>query len=214
MKIRVSIADDHPLILRGLQNLLSNHTDIEVSGIYENGSDLLAGLAENAPDVLLLDIQMPDKNGLELTSIISHQFPAVGIIALTNLDSQFYIKSMLNQGALGYILKNSNEDILLEAIKTVYNREPYLEPTLRERTWRTMIKGQHVTSPDGGHSLTRREKEILLLIAKEFTSQEIADKLFLSLRTVETHRMNLMLKLGAKNMIGLVKAAIQMGLVE
>jgi DNA-binding NarL/FixJ family response regulator len=214
MKIRVSIADDHPLILRGLKNLLSNHKDIEVLGVYENGSELLPGLAENTPDILLLDIQMPDKNGLELTGTIAHQFPDIGIIALTNLDSQYYIKSMLNQGALGYILKNSNEEILIEAIKTVYNREPYLEPTLRERTWRTMVKGQHGPSPDTGHSLTRREKEILQLIAKEYTSQEIADKLFLSLRTVETHRMNLMLKLGAKNMIGLVKAAIQMGLVE
>ncbi len=213
MKIRIAIADDHPLILRGLQNLLNNHADIEVSGIYENGSDLLASLAENTPDILLLDIQMPDKNGLELAGIISHQYPDIGIIALTNLDNQFYIKSMLNQGALGYILKNSNEETLIEAIKTVYNREPYLEPALRERAWRTMVKAQHAP-PEGGHSLTRREKEILQLIAKEYTSQEIADKLFLSLRTIETHRMNLMLKLGTKNMIGLVKAAIQMGLVE
>jgi DNA-binding NarL/FixJ family response regulator len=214
MKIKVSIADDHPLILRGLQNLLNNNEDIEVNGLYENGNELLVGLTENPADILLLDIQMPDKNGLELASLVTQQFPETGIIALTNLDSQFYIKSMLSQGAMGYILKNSNEETLIEAIKTVYNREPYLEPSLRERAWRNMVKGQFSSAPEGGNTLTRREKEILQLITQEYTSQKIADKLFLSLRTVETHRMNLMLKLGAKNMIGLVKAAIQMGLVD
>ena len=212
MKIRVAIADDHPLILRGLQNLLRDHPDIEITGVYENGTALLEGLAQTPPDVLLLDIQMPDKNGLELAGIISQQYPDTGIVALTNLDSQFYIKSMLHQGALGYILKNSGEATLIEAIKTVYNRQPYLEPALRERAWRDMVRAQHTT--DVQHSLTRREKEVLQLIAREYTSQEIADKLFLSLRTVETHRMNLLLKLGTKNMVGLVKAAIQMGLVD
>jgi DNA-binding NarL/FixJ family response regulator len=212
MKIRVAIADDHPLILRGLQNLLRDHPDLEITGVYENGTDLLEGLATSQPNVLLLDIQMPDKNGLELAGIITQQYPDIGIVALTNLDTQFYIKSMLNQGALGYILKNSGEATLIEAIKTVYNRQPYLEPALRDRAWRDMVKAQNIT--DARHSLTRREKEVLQLIAKEYTSQEIADKLFLSLRTVETHRMNLLLKLGTKNMVGLVKAAIQMGLVD
>lgn len=212
MTIKVAIADDHPLILHGMRMLLSTHPDMCITGTYRNSRDLLEGIAQTQPDILLLDIHMPGKNGIELAGIITQDYPGTGIIALTNLDNSFYIKSMLNQGVLGYILKNSEEIVLMEAIHTVYNGTPYLEPSLRDRAWHDMVKAK--TRPPEQHSLTRREKEILRLIASEHTSQEIADKLCVSHRTVDAHRTNLLLKLGVKNMVGLVKAAIQMGLVE
>lgn len=212
MKIKVSIADDHPLILSGLQNVLLHFPEVEVIATYENGDELIKGIAQQMPDVLILDIQMPGKNGTEIASIISKKYPNVKILALTILENNYYIKTMLRNGALGYLLKNSKQEILLEAIKTVYRGEQYIEPSLKERVWRDMMKtGNQIELQP---KLSRREKEILQLIANEYTSQEIADKLFLSLRTIETHRLNLLLKLGMKNTAGLVKIAVQLGLVE
>lgn len=210
--IKITIVDDHPLIVRGLKALLRDVPDIEIIDIFHNGKDLLEGLEKQQPDVLLLDVLMPDKTGLELAGILKQTYPDIRILALTNMDTNFYIKGMLNQGVLGYLLKNSDEATLIQAIKTVYNGEPYLDPILKERAWRDVMKTKNQESAE--HSLTRREKEILKLIANEYTSQEIADKLFLSLRTVETHRLNLLIKLGTKNTVGLVKAAIQMGLAD
>lgn len=212
MKIKISIADDHPLIISGLQNMLRHFPEFDIIATYENGAQLLQGFAQMLPDVLLLDIQMPGQSGTELAGIIAEQYPSVRILALTNLDNNFYIKNMLRQGVLGYLLKNSKQEILVEAIKAVNTGEQYLEPSLKERVWHDMMKtqNQNVLQP----SLTRREKEILQLIASEYTSQEIAEKLFLSLRTIETHRLNLLSKLGLKNTAGLVKVALQMGLVQ
>ncbi len=212
MKIKISIADDHPLVIRGLRGLLHDIPEIDIIDVYHNGKELMEGLEQQQPDVLLLDIQMPGKNGMELAGIITQSYPDVRILALTNLDNNFYIKGMLSQGALGYLLKNSDEEVLIEAIKTVYDGKPYLEPALRDRAWKDMVKTKGDTATQ--HSLTRREKEILKLIACEYTSQEIAEKLFVSLRTVDTHRLNLLIKLGAKNTVGLVKAAMHMGLIE
>jgi len=210
--ITVAIADDHPLILQGLHTLLSGQQGIHVTATYRNSRDLLEGIVQEKPNILLLDIQMPGKNGIELAGIVTQTCPETGIIALTNLNGSFYIKSMLNKGVKGYVLKDSDETVLLEAIAAVYKGLSYLDPSLRDRAWQDMVKTKK--GPPAQHTLTRREKEILRLIASEYTSEEIADKLFLSYRTIETHRTNLMLKLGTKNMVGLVKAAIQMGLME
>jgi len=212
MRIKVAIADDHPLIISGLLHVLRHFPEIEIAGTYEHGEDLLANIGANLPDVLLLDIQMPGRNGTELAGILSRKYPSVRILALTILENNYYIKTMLRNGAAGYLLKNSKQETLIEAIRTVHAGDQFIEPSLKERVWRDMMKAgnQAETQPD----LSRREKEVLRLIANEYTSQEIADKLFLSLRTVETHRLNLLLKLGMKNTAGLVKYAVQMGIVE
>ncbi len=212
MSIKLMIADDHPLIISGLQNMLRHFPDIEIVGTFETGKELLEGLRSIKPDVLLLDIQMPDKTGTELAGTISKNYPDIRIIALTVLENNHYIKAMLRNGASGYLLKNSRQDVLIEAINAVYVGEQYIEPSLKDRVWRDIMKSD--SQPTLKPILSKREKEVLQLIADEYTSQEIADKLFISLRTVESHRLNLLLKLGMKNMAGLVKVAVQMGLVE
>jgi DNA-binding NarL/FixJ family response regulator len=212
MHISIAIADDHPLILQGLQTLLNGQPGLRVTATYRTSQELLEDMTRKQPNILLLDIQMPGKSGMELAAIVTQTYPDTGIIALTNLNGSFYIKSMLNKGVKGYVLKDSDEAILLDAIAAVHKGESYMDPSLRDRAWQDMVRSKK--GAQAQQSLTRREKEILRLIASEYTSQEIADKLFLSYRTVETHRTNLILKLGTKNMVGLVKAAIQMGLVE
>ncbi len=210
--IRIAIIDDHPLIVNGLQNMLRHNPDIEITGAYTNSKDLFDGLSKTTPDILLIDIQMPEKTGPELAKIIQQKYPAIRMIALTNLDNNFYVKTMLRNGVSGYVLKSSDQEVLLEAIRTVYDGNEYLEPGMKERVWEDMVKSRRQTNSTA--PLTRREKEILTLIANEHTTQEIAAMLFLSANTVETHRLNLLSKLDVKNTAGLVKKAMQMGLVE
>lgn len=213
MPITVSITDDHPLALEGIQNMLRNVPEITIRNTYCSGEDLLLGLETDQPDVLLLDMLLPDKNGPELTAIISKTYPQVRIIAITSLDAPVHMKNMMRQGSKGYLLKNTDKTSLVQAIKQVYEGQEYIDPVLKEKLLNHVLhyQKQHAgKSPD----LTQREKEILRLIVNEHTSQEIADKLFLSLRTIETHRFNMQKKLGVNNNIGLVKIAIQMGLID
>lgn len=162
---------------------------------------------------MLLDILLPDQSGAGLAASISKTYPEIRIIAITSLDAPVHLRNMMRQGCKGYILKNTDKTALVNAIKQVYNGSEYIEPLLKEKMLNHVLHYQKLStgrSPD----LTRREKEILKLIVDELICQEIADKLFLSLRTVGTHRFNLQKKLGVNNNIGLVKVAIQMGLVN
>lgn len=212
MNIKIAIADDHPLVINGLTHILANSTDMTITGSYQNGAELLEGIKVVQPDVLLLDIQMPGQTGDELAEIIAELYPSVKMLALTNLDNVFYIKNMLKKGVQGYILKTARENILLDAIRTVYNGEQYLEPVLKEKLLQDTIhsKQQRSTAP----VLSRREKEILQYIASNLTSQQIADKLFISKRTVDNHRLSLLMKMDVKNVAALVKKAIQTGMIN
>lgn len=212
MSIKLAIVDDHVLIVQGLKHLLLQHTDIIIADIYTSGQALLEGLMQHQPDVLLMDIQLPDKSGNELVRILNKQYPNIKIIALTSMDTIFHIKDMMQHGCLGYVTKQAGPDVLIEAIRKVYKGEEFLEDSIKERWIQSMIKTDKEnakTTP-----LSRREKEILKLIASEHTNQEIADKLFLSQRTVESHRYSLLQKLNVKNTAGLVRMAVQMGLIE
>lgn len=213
MSIKIVITDDHPLAIAGLQNMLYNVPDIEVTAAYNTGAALLEGLSCQQPDILLLDVLLPDKKGTELATFISHTYPLVKIIALTSLDAPIHVRSMMREGCKGYVLKNTDKASLIYAIDQVYHGHEYIEPALKEKLLYNVIHYRKLAigkSPN----LTHREKEILKLIVAEYTSQQIADQLFLSLRTVETHRFNLQKKLAVNNTIGLVKAAIQMGLID
>lgn len=214
MSIKVAITDDHLIAIGGVKNMLQDNPDIAVTATYTSGDALLEDLQNgNQPDVLLLDILMPGKTGKELATIIHETYPNIRILALSSLDAPIHVKGMMRRGCLGYLLKNTDQDTLVDAIQHVYRGEEYVEPSLKEQMFSNVLKGKR--QHDGAETLlTQREKEILQLIVAEHTSQEIADKLFLSLRTVEGHRLNLLQKLDAKNIVGLVKIAMQMGLVD
>ena len=205
--INLAITDDQVIILNGLQKILADVPNIRITGIYNNGDELLEALVKQQPDVLLLDIQMPGKSGIELAAIITKTYKNIKIIALTNIDVLAQIKKILQQGVLGYLLKDASPEIIVKAIETVYDGDQYIQEDLKQQLLNSlsMLNAKQI--------VTRREKEILQMIVDEFTNQEIADKLYLSLRTVENHRNNLLQKLKVKNTAGLVKVAIQEGLV-
>ena len=205
--INLAITDDQVIILNGLQKILADVPNIRITGIYNNGDELLEALVKEQPDVLLLDIQMPGKSGIELAAIITRTYKNIKIIALTNIDVLAQIKKILQQGVLGYLLKDASPEIIVKAIETVNEGDQYIQEGLKQQLLNSfsMLNAKQI--------VTRREKEILQMIVDEFTNQEIADKLYLSLRTVENHRNNLLQKLKVKNTAGLVKIAIQEGLV-
>lgn len=210
MTIRIAIADDHPMIVDGLQNMLAGTPCIVLTATYSNGAQLLKGLQNDVPDVLLLDIQMPGKTGDELAAIILKKHPEIRIIALTNFDSALYVGNMLRNGALGYLLKTTDKHTLIEAIEAVYEGRQYLDVAIRDKAGHTKQKSGFISQM----SLTLREKQILQQIVNGSTSQEIAASLFLSLKTIENYRSRIFLKLDVKNVAELVKKALQMGLAD
>lgn len=212
MNIKIAIADDHPLVIKGVHHILEGREDMEITGSYTNGNDLMTGLALSIPDILLLDIQMPGKTGEELAPEIKMKYPTVKMLALTNHDDVYYINSMIDKGVMGYVLKTTSEEILLTAIRTVYTNTNYIDPSLLEK-W-IQQKTQNQSLKEAIPILTKREKEVLLHIAANLTSQEIADKMFLSKRTVDSHRQSLLIKMNAKNTAAMVKKAVQMGLLS
>lgn len=211
MSIKIVITDDHPLVTEGLQNMLRYSTEMEVIGTYESGADLLQSLSRIKPDILLLDIHMPGSNGDEIARIIKRDYPGLPIIALTNMDNIYYIKSMLQQGVSGYLLKNIKREKLLQAIKTVYDGGTYLDNVVKEKIAEEKENIKKQTAY--GSTLTRREMDVLKLIAENNTSKEIADKLHLSKRTIDHHRESILSKMEVKNVSALVKKAIEMGLI-
>ncbi len=212
MNINIAIADDHPMIIGGLQNMISVYPQITLVGTYCNGATLLEGLQQVQPDVLLLDIQLPDKTGDLLAPIILKKYPEIRILALTNLNSALYVHNMLRMGVLGYVLKNTDPGMVIKAIEAVYRKEQFIDPALKENLeqFTVRMKREAALKP----ALTLREKEILRLTVNGDTIQEISEKLFIGLRTVEYYRSNLFLKLDVKNMAGLIKKALLLGLSE
>ncbi len=212
MNIRITIADDHPMIIGGLRNMLPVYPHITLTGAYPNGEALLEGLLQELPDVLLLDIQMPDKTGDVLMPVILRKYPDLRILVLTNLNSAFYVHNMFRLGASGYVLKNTDPEIVIEAIETVYNGGRFTDPALVEKLdeFTSRMKKEAALKP----TLTPREQEILRLTVAGDTIQEISEKLFIGLRTVEYYRTNLFMKLEVKNMAGLIKKALELGLAD
>lgn len=209
--IKIAITDDHPAIAEGIKSMFSANAKIQVGSIYPDGKTTLQDLPGNPVDILLLDINLPDMDGLEVCKHLTGQLPGLKIIAFTSYRETGLLKSMLNSGAAGFLLKNAGHEDILEAIYDVYNGEDYIQPEMKELLLKESLK----RLPDRRFipRLTRREKEILGLILEELTTQEIAEKLFVSPKTVETHRLNLLQKLGVKNTAGLVKVTLEKGLL-
>jgi DNA-binding NarL/FixJ family response regulator len=212
MQIKIAIADDHPMIIKGLQNILAAYPHICLIATYRDGTELLEGLMLQQPDVLLLDIQLPEKTGDELAPIIVKKHPGVQILTLTNFDSSLHASNMLKCGVRGYVLKSANEDILIRAIETVHKGEIFLEEKMREKLRR--LDTRIVKAVSNKSTLTAREKEILQLIVDGLSGPEIAEALFISIRTVNNCRAGIMLKLDVKNTAAMIKKALRSGLAD
>ncbi len=205
MITKVFIVDDHYMVIEGIRSLLSNDKQIEWSGHAMNGASCLAYLQKGQPDVILMDINLPDISGIDLCKIVKEKYPSVFIIGLSTFNQQSFIQKMMDNGASGYVLKNATQDELTDAIVQVMKGKIYLSEEA-SHTLRTDVSANII--------LTRREKEVLELIADGLTNNEIAQKLFISVTTVDTHRKNLLAKFEAKNIASLVKAAVQMQLIK
>jgi len=211
MITKIAITDDHPMVLQGVSTMLQNTKKVKITGLFNSGEATLVALKKDQPDILLLDINLPDINGIELCKKLKKEYTLLKIIAISNYDDVSFIKKMLNSGADGYLLKNTDRLELLTAFKSVLNGEQYLQRDIEKKLMNQSIGKKSTNSLLV--KLTRREKEVLSAIAEELTTQEISEKLFISPKTVETHRMNIMSKLGAKNSVGIIKTAIENGLL-
>ena len=204
--IQVAITDDHIIVAEGIRTMLKTSKEIEIIQSFENLETTFENLSD-AVQVLLLDINLPDGNGINACKELLHKHSNLKIIALTNFEDSVFIKQILKNGAMGYLLKNTSKNELTQAIIDVNNGKRYLPKNISDILLNDSI------GVDNSNSfipkLTIREKEILTLIVEEHNTEEIATKLFISKKTVETHRSNLIQKLGVKNVAGLVRVAIE-----
>ncbi|WP_224995732.1 response regulator transcription factor [Cesiribacter sp. SM1] len=205
--INIMIADDHRMIIDGLTSMLATEAGVKVTGEASSGKELLEKMEQTPVDIVLMDINMPELDGIEATRKVKAKYPAVRILVLSMYNNPEFIRSLLEAGASGYILKNTGKDELMEAIRQVYAGQNYYG----KEVTKVMMESLRGSSSNNNFSLTNREKEVLKLIVEECTTSEIAERLFISTHTVETHRKNLLSKLNLKNTAGLVKYAIEKG---
>ena len=208
-KIKLLIADDHSFIIDGIVALLSNDEKFEVIGISYSGKDAIEKFELLQPDIVIMDISMPDISGIEATRLIIGKYPTAKIIALTQHDDIEYILEFLKVGGLGYILKTANKNELIEAITNVYNGNRYISANVSKIMVDGLISSNKKEDSEKEIPLTKREIEIIKLISDDLTNSEIAKELNISLRTVETHRRNLMQKLDVKSTVALIRWALQ-----
>ena len=214
-KIRILVADDHTLIRRGVVGLLDAQPDMEVVGEAGDGLEALQLAGQTLPDIVLMDIGMPGINGLDATREVRRQFPKVQVLILTMHDREDYVFQALQAGAAGYILKGADVQDLLAAVRSVHAGGVYLYPSVTKTLLADYLRRVE-NGEDGAsdHGLTDREREVLRLIAQGKTTPEIAQALFLSPHTVQTHRDHVMEKLNLHRKADLIKYAIRKGLVD
>lgn len=204
--INVLIVDDHPMILEGLNKLLSEETDMMVTDLCTNAIEAMTAIKKAQPDVALLDINLPDINGIDLCIKIKSEFPSVKTIALTTFSERSYVNKMLEAGASGYLIKSSTKEEITQAIKQVYKGGMVLNVPF-DLVQNEVFQKQKVPF------LTPREKEVLTLIADGLTNPQIAEKIYVSVLTVNSHRKNLLSKFEVSNAASLIKEAAKMGLI-
>ncbi len=212
--IRVVIVDDHKIIRDGIKSMLQSESDIQIVGEVEDGKSALKLLGSKDVDVVLSDISMPTMSGEELVKNIHQHHPGVRVLVLTMHEEEEYIRKLIDAGAAGYILKNTGGEELVKAIRSVFEGKNYFS----NEVYSKLIMGDSSRKTKDGESgdvhLTKREIEVLKLIADELKNHEIAEALFVSTRTVDTHRRNLLQKLNVKNTAGLVRYAVKAGIVD
>ncbi|MDB5100325.1 MAG: response regulator transcription factor [Cyanobacteria bacterium RYN_339] len=211
-RTRVLLADDHAIMLGGLKAILAGELDLEIVGEARNGIEAVAQAKALQPDLLIMDIQMPRLDGLGALVAVREQAPATRVIMLTSVDDQETLFKVIHAGGSGYVLKKSAEDELLVAIREVLAGGAFVRPPIQLMLAAdTQARVDAGDSPDGYETLTAREKEVLALLARGFTNQQIADEFVLSVRTVETHRAHIMEKLGLRGRAALVEYAMRKG---
>lgn len=213
-RIRVLLADDHTILRDGIRALLVDQADVEVIGEAEDGLSTVKMVGKLKPDVVIMDIAMPLLNGLEATRQIQRDYPQVKVLILTMHENEEYIRQVLAAGALGYVLKDAAAQDLLGAIRAVHRGEAVLSPAITRLVIEDYLRWGDIRPADTSNGLTPREREILQLIAEGYTNKEIAEILSLSVKTIQSHRSNLMSKLDLHDRGELIKYAIQKKIID
>ena len=199
-KIKVLVVDDHPMVLEGMKTMLAQINFVHLTGLAANAFEAMEKMKQDEPQIVITDINMPEVSGIELTAKIKKEYPKASIIAMSTFKERSYISQMIQQGAAGYLVKSASKEEIEEAILSVHEGKLYLSLDLNmTATEQKEIKNVPV--------LSTREKEVLQLIADGFTNPQIAEKLFLSMHTVDSHRKNLLTKFGVNNTASLIKIA-------
>jgi two-component system response regulator NreC len=213
-KIRVLVADDHAVVRQGFRKLLEEQEDIEVLGEAGDGLEVIRQVKSLRPDVVLMDIQMPELNGLETVSLIKESVPETQVVLLSMHEKDAYVYQALSSGALGYVLKASPVTEILEAIRTVYQGEHFLSSKIGTQIIKAFLKNRTEQPPASGYDLlSEREQQVFRLLVEGCTTIDIAEILHISSKTVEKHRSNVMKKLDIHNMVEMVKYAIKIGII-
>lgn len=214
MRIRVVLADDHAIVRHGLSRAIQQEDDMEVVGQAEDGHAAIELARELSPDVVIMDITMPDLNGIEATREIRRESPNVKVIALSMHSAKRYVTEMFKAGAAGYLLKDCDFEELARAIRTVANGNIYVSPSVSSVVVGDFVHGEQESKSSAFSVLTQREREVLQLLAEGKTTKQIALRLYISPKTVEAHRLHIMTKLDIDNVAQLTKYAIQEGLTS
>ncbi|MDP5201673.1 response regulator transcription factor [Flavobacterium sp. DG2-3] len=215
-KIRIHLADDHQVLIDGLSNLLQTVSNFEVAGTSLDGTTVYDDVVNDKADVLILDISMPKKDGIETLKEFNEKQLPCNVIILSSYDDLKIIKEVMKLGAKGYLTKNCAGENIIEAVEAVYQGQEYFSDAVRQKIFNT-FKDNPKLNPNAiieNPLLSPRELEIIILIALEYSGKEISEKLFISAHTVETHRKNIMKKLNIKSTIGLVKYALKNNLIN
>jgi DNA-binding NarL/FixJ family response regulator len=211
--IKIVIGEDHEIVRDGLKSLLNDVPGIKVTGEASNGKELIDRLSEDT-DIVLMDINMPVMNGIETTRYISQNFKHIKVLVLSMLEDEAIVEKLFAAGAQGYLVKNKGKDELIYAVRRIAEGYMYLAPEITVKILHKIVHTSAVRTPHKTIPLSKREVEVLSLLAEGFTNNEIADKLFTSRRTIETHRKNLIEKTGSRNTAALIRFALTHGILK
>lgn len=208
--IRIAVVDDHEIVRDGVKMLLEDEPGFQIAFEAETGKEAVELCKKEEPDLVIMDITMPEMDGIQATKIIKNNYPDIKILALTMLSEDQHIRKMIKAGASGYILKSSGKNELIKAINSIMEGNHYFSDGATKAILQELVNPVVTKSKDDDEvNITERELEVLKLIVDEYTNQEIAEELFVSVRTVDAHRRNLLQKTGVKNTAGLVKYALK-----
>jgi len=215
--IKILVADDHMMFVDGIDSILKDEKDVEVVGRCYDGPSVIEFLKKESADLVLLDVNLPEMNGIEVCKQVNKDYADTKILAISMFNEESFVTEILNHGAEGYILKNTGREELLTAIRTVNGGNTYFSKDVTQTIMKSLMKSRKASSSSKSGlipKISRREKEVLKLIVEEYTTQEIANELFISLKTVESHRSSLLAKTNARNTAGLVRITMEHKLLD